>query len=196
MDPNTNWTLIGLIKAFVDLLVAYVLLCGAFIVFLVSKFLNLLGLSLLCPCNGLFGLRKSSLCWHKLLLDFPVEKIHHVKILAQSRFPLTMVQNGTKFHEPEGEACSSSVPTLMSPPRNYKKDNGFDSKGKKFINQKRKSGFRWRRKATLDSAKVFPLSSSDDSQLLSATPECSSNRSQMINEVDSNWETKAARGGK
>ncbi|URD92515.1 hypothetical protein MUK42_01947 [Musa troglodytarum] len=53
-----NWTLPSLVGAYLDLALAYLFLCGAFLTFLASKFLALFGLSLPCSCRDDYLVRK------------------------------------------------------------------------------------------------------------------------------------------
>ncbi|KAJ6793016.1 Uncharacterized protein M6B38_112355 [Iris pallida] len=50
-----DWTLPSLVGTYIDLLLALLFLIGSTLVFLGSSLLSLLGLSLPCPCDGLFG---------------------------------------------------------------------------------------------------------------------------------------------
>ncbi|GMY33912.1 probable myosin-binding protein 6 [Fagus crenata] len=175
-----SWTLGGLIGAFLDLLLAYILLCVSAYVFFTSKFLSFFGLYLPCPCNGVFGYRNSNLCWHTLLIDWPKGIICSVQKSMLTNFPYDFVgfkdqecslhkksvregncENGVL--ELEGEASSSSFPS----PRLQNlvdKESGYDAKGKRVMNLKQRSGFRRRRRAALDSRKFSFVLPNDNSQ--------------------------------
>lgn len=158
-----SWTIWGLIGAFVDLAVAYFLLCASAFVFFPYKFCNLLGLDLPCPCNGVFGYRNSYLCWHKLLIDLPGRNILYVQMMIKSKFPFDLIWfqyqpcNSDRVlcscricdHgvlELENEACSSSFwnPKFQNL---VDRESGFDAKGKKIVKQR--YGTRRRRRSSL-----------------------------------------------
>lgn len=85
---NHSWTLVGLIGAFLDLVLAYILLCASAFAFFASKFLGVFGLYSPYSCNGFSWYLNSSDCFlYKLLVDFPVQKISSVQLAAKSRFP-------------------------------------------------------------------------------------------------------------
>lgn len=121
------WTFTGLVGAFIDLAIAYFLLCASSIAFFAVKFLGFFGLSLPCPCDGLFVNPNSNYCLHRLLVDFPTKKASSVQLAVRSKFPFDSVlakdQNldlslklvedrniyGNGFVELEGEASCSSI---------------------------------------------------------------------------------------
>ncbi|PON70806.1 Zein-binding domain containing protein [Parasponia andersonii] len=169
------WTVSGLIGAFIDLALAYFLLCASTFMFFASKFVSIVGLDLPCPCNGFFGYRNDNFCWHKLLIDWPIRKIYAIQMCAKSRFPFDLVwfrneSNSSKklnrdmscengFVELENEeVCSSS----FSSSRNQNlvdRESGCDAKGKRVMNVKQRPGIRRRRRATLGYGRfayVFP----------------------------------------
>ncbi|CAK7333919.1 unnamed protein product [Dovyalis caffra] len=169
--PVHSWTLATLILAFVDLAIAYVLLCGSASAFLLSKFLSAFGLYLPCPCSGILGYQNNDLCLHKLVIDWPRSKINYVQDLVKSRFPFDLVwfrAQSSDLHvegvrdrkreneviELEGEGCSSSFsgPRLFS---SVDGESGYDTKRKKVTNQKLRSGIRRRRRTALGYGK-FP----------------------------------------
>lgn len=119
------WTFNGLVAAFLDLGIAYFLLCASSLVFFTSKFLALFGLCLPCPCDGLFGNLSSDHCFQKLLVDRSSKKISSVLHSARQNFPLNSMwdqepkccfksmsmheRNAKDAHvELEGEASGSS----------------------------------------------------------------------------------------
>lgn len=158
-----SWTIWSLTGAFIDLAIAYFLLCASAFVFFPHKFCNLLGLYLPCPCNGVFGYRNTCLCWHKLLIDLPRRNILYVQTMIKSKFPFDLIW----FHhqrcnsdrvlcscricdhgvlELENEACSSS----FSGPKFQNladRESGFDARGKKVMKQR--YGTRRRRRSSL-----------------------------------------------
>lgn len=86
-----SWTFIGLVGAFLDLAIAYLLLCASTLAFFTSKFLGFFGLSLPCPCNGLFGSSYSNYCVQRFLVDYPVESVSSVQLSVKSKFPFDSI---------------------------------------------------------------------------------------------------------
>ncbi|CAH9099440.1 unnamed protein product [Cuscuta europaea] len=87
-EVDCMWSLSSLVGAFLDLAIAYFLLCASSVVFLGTKFLGLFGLHLPCPCNGLFGTAPNrDLCLKRLLVDFPNEKVSNVHYSVEGKFP-------------------------------------------------------------------------------------------------------------
>uniref|UniRef100_A0A6N2MXU5 GTD-binding domain-containing protein n=1 Tax=Salix viminalis TaxID=40686 RepID=A0A6N2MXU5_SALVM len=175
-----SWTLADLILAFLDLAIAYVLLCGSACAFILSKFLSVSGFFLPCPCTGLLGYQNNDLCLHKLLIDWPTSKIYHVHALVKSRFPFDLIwfaDQSSDLHvegvrdrkrengvvELEGEGCSTSLsgPRLSSC---VDGESGYDAKGKKATNQKHKSGIRRRRRAALGYGKFLSALSTNSTR--------------------------------
>lgn len=206
------WTLGGLLRAFFDLALAYFLLCASTFVFFASKFLKVVGFYLPCPCKGILGYRNGNLCWHELLVERPVRKIHAVQVSVKSRFPFDLIwaedpsnllntklilgegncENGVL--ELEGEACSSSY----SSPRMQNlvdRESGFDAKGKRIINLRQRSGIRRRRRATLEYGK---FSSAFQNVGLSSTVGLSSSKSRCdVSEIkDKSTENLTTLSGK
>ncbi|KAF3457682.1 hypothetical protein FNV43_RR02340 [Rhamnella rubrinervis] len=120
-----SWTFTQLVGAFLDLSIAYLLLCASSIAFFISKFLGVFGLCLPCPCDGLFGNPRNNFCLQRQLVDCSFEKISSVQSSAKSKFPFDsiwhechggtsnvgLVREGThenKHVELEGGASSSS----------------------------------------------------------------------------------------
>ncbi|XP_038893608.1 uncharacterized protein LOC120082482 isoform X2 [Benincasa hispida] len=96
------WTFNGLVAAFLDLGIAFLLLCASTLVFFTSKFLALFGLCLPCPCDGLFGNLSSDHCFQKLLVDRSSRKISSVLDSTRKKFPLDSVWD-------EPKCCFKSV---------------------------------------------------------------------------------------
>ncbi|KAF2288884.1 hypothetical protein GH714_022553 [Hevea brasiliensis] len=86
-----SWTLSRLVGAFLDLSIAYLLLCASTLAYSASKFLGMFGLSLPCPCNGLFGDPNSDNCWQTALVDCQSEKISSVQFSVKSKFPFDSI---------------------------------------------------------------------------------------------------------
>lgn len=97
-----SWTFSGLIGAFVDLAIAYLLLCASAIAFFASKFLGFFGFSLPCPCDGVFVNPNRHLCLQSLLVDGPVERVSSVQLSIKSKFPF-----GSSWER--GENCQLNV---------------------------------------------------------------------------------------
>lgn len=86
-----SWTFGGLVGAYLDLAIAYLLLCGSTLAFFASKFLSFFGLSLPCPCNGSFGNPNGDNCLQKFLVDYPTERVSYVHFCVKSKFPFNSV---------------------------------------------------------------------------------------------------------
>ncbi|WCJ38071.1 hypothetical protein M5689_019149 [Euphorbia peplus] len=159
------WTLSGITTAFIDLAIAYTLLCGSAFAFISSNLLSFLGINLPCLCTGFFGIQSYDLCWHKLLIDWPIRKIRDVEGLIKHRFPYDFEHvkgDGNRITELEEEACSAS----LSGPTAYEsvdRESGCEAKGKKIVNPRSKSVTRRRRRAVLGYGKVLPAMSSNSS---------------------------------
>ncbi|CAL8177982.1 unnamed protein product [Prunus armeniaca] len=169
------WTLGVIVGAFLDLALAYFLLCVSTFVFFASKFLKIFWVYLPCPCNGFLGYRNRDLCLHKLLIDGPVARIRVVQELVKSKFPFDVVwskdqrsnlnlklirdvncENGV--HEFESEAYSSaySSPKLQNL---VDRESGYDTKGKRIMVLKKRPGIRRSRRAAPEYGKLpSPLS--------------------------------------
>ncbi|XP_030472798.2 uncharacterized protein LOC115690554 isoform X1 [Syzygium oleosum] len=171
-----SWTLVGLIGAFLDLALAYFLLCISAFVYPASTFSSTFGIHLLCPCEGVLGFRSSSICWHKLLVEIPIRKIYSVQSLVRSRFPFgsvvsedesrnsdlklvrdKKVENGVT--ELSGEKLCSSLSGVVSQNLNDG-EIAHDVKGKGVVvGQKQRSGLgirRRRSRAVIGSGKFRP----------------------------------------
>lgn len=86
-----SWTFKGLVAAFVDLSVAFSLLCASSLVYLSSKFLGLFGLNLPCPCDGLFSDPHKNKCFQETLGNLPVKKICAVQRSVKNRTPFDSI---------------------------------------------------------------------------------------------------------
>ncbi|KAK7350001.1 hypothetical protein VNO77_08004 [Canavalia gladiata] len=178
-----SWTLGGLIGAFVDLVLAYFLLCGSAFAFFVSNWFRFLGFCLPCPCKGSFGYRNKSFCLHKMLFEWPSRKICSIQVMAAKRFPFDLIR--VKGHscsandgkvglerthgddrivgelEDEASCSSCSGPRLVS---FVDRENVCDAKGKRVMSLKRRSGVRRRRRSGYDCGKVSSVVPSDNLQ--------------------------------
>uniref|UniRef100_A0A803Q270 GTD-binding domain-containing protein n=1 Tax=Cannabis sativa TaxID=3483 RepID=A0A803Q270_CANSA len=86
-----SWTFCDLVAAFLDLSIAYFLLCASSLAFFATKLLGLFGLCLPCPCDGLFWNPRNNQCLQKQLVDCPYEKISSVQFTARSKFPFDSI---------------------------------------------------------------------------------------------------------
>ncbi|VVB01286.1 unnamed protein product [Arabis nemorensis] len=86
-----SWTFKGLVAAFVDLSIAFSLLCASSLVYLSSKFLGLFGLNLPCPCDGLFSDPHKNKCFQETLGNLPVKKISSVQRSVKNRTPFDSI---------------------------------------------------------------------------------------------------------
>ncbi|KAK7286814.1 hypothetical protein RJT34_22077 [Clitoria ternatea] len=177
-----SWTLGGLIGAFIDLVIAYFLLCGSTFAFFVSKLFWFCGLCLPCPCKGSFGFRNSSFCVHKVLFEWPSRKICSIQVMAAKRFPFDLVRvkghscstndkvvaaekthSGNRVVELDDEAsCSSCSGPRLLPLGD--RENLYDAKGKRVLSLKRRSGIRRRRRGGYDCGKIPLVVLSDNLQ--------------------------------
>ncbi|KAI3915485.1 hypothetical protein MKW92_030267 [Papaver armeniacum] len=88
--PIHSWTFSSLVGAFLDLSLAYLLLCGSTLVFVTCKFLSVFGLYLPCPCNGFFFNDRTK-CVNRFLTDAPSSKISSVHMSVISKFPFDSI---------------------------------------------------------------------------------------------------------
>lgn len=197
MQETHSWTLGGLIGAFIDLVLAYFLLCGSAIAFFASKFFRFFGLYLPCPCKGSFGYRNSSLCVHNLLFEWPLRKICSIQVMAAKRFPFDLVRvkghscssgNEKKYDnrlvqlEDEASCSSCSGPRLVPL---VDKENGYDAKGKRIMSLKRRSGIRRRRRGNYDCGKLPLVIASDNHQSDVAFASCLSCNGSIVRDKTS-----------
>ncbi|KAL0414077.1 UNVERIFIED_CONTAM: putative myosin-binding protein 5 [Sesamum radiatum] len=159
------WSLSGLVAAFLDLVIAYLLLCAAAVAYLASKFMSFFGLNLPCPCDGIFfNIQSKSFCLNRWLVDFPTQRVSDVQLSVKEKFPFsdctsgkTRVSDvvgdnyGNGILEIEGEASCSSVSDARKSADVVRKELGsraekYDMKGKGVINHRPKSRLRQRRK--------------------------------------------------
>lgn len=193
-DIGHSWTFSGLVGAFLDLAIAYFLLCCSAVTFFTAKFLGLFGFSLPCPCNGLFGFPYRGPCLQKLLADRPAETVSSVHFYVKSKFPFDVIfarndhcqlnlkllrerRLGDGGLELEAEASYSSS---SDPRRSQQSFSGSDSigkidfKGKGTANQKQRCSLRRRRRGSIDYGRLTPSSSYErmrsDARVLHRSP--------------------------
>ncbi|CAA3032826.1 Hypothetical predicted protein [Olea europaea subsp. europaea] len=175
------WTLSGLVGAFLDLAIAYLLLCASAVAYLATKFLEFFGLCLPCPCNGLFFTTPNrNHCLQQLLVDFPTQTVTNVQLSVTQKFPFndSIWANNQKgkvnndnimgILEMEGETSGSSVSDTRrsgNVPRrlpNWRND-GSNMKGKRVVGSTRRGGLRRRRRGVIDGGNFSSVSSYDPS---------------------------------
>lgn len=159
------WSLSGLVAAFLDLTIAYFLLCASAAAYLASKFLGFFGLNLPCPCDGMFiNIHSRSLCFDRLLVDVPLQKLSDVQLSVRQKFPFTNSISPRKYDgsvfgdncgngifELEGEvSCSSSVSDARESADVVRREissrtGKIDMKGKGILSYRPKSRLRHRR---------------------------------------------------
>lgn len=173
LDKIHSWSLGGIIGSFIDLFLAYVLLCVSTITFFASKLLQFFGLHLPCPCKGIFGYRNRNLCFHDILFEWPLKNVCSIQVMAAKRFPFDLVwvkkghsldnsnennivvdvkekTSDSRIVELEDES-SCSGPRLLSL---VDRDSGYDAKGKRILSLKRRSGTRRRKRGSYDYGKM------------------------------------------
>ncbi|KAJ4841745.1 hypothetical protein Tsubulata_003031 [Turnera subulata] len=85
------WSFSELVGAFLDLAITYLLLCACALSFLASKFLDLFGLCLPCPCNGLFSDPNRNKCWQRMLVECPSKNVSSIQASVLSRAPFDSI---------------------------------------------------------------------------------------------------------
>ncbi|XP_009139608.1 uncharacterized protein LOC103863615 [Brassica rapa] len=98
-----SWTFSGLVAAFLDLSVAFSLLCASSLVYLTSKLLGVFGLNLPCPCDGLFSDKNK--CFQETLVNLPVKKISSVQssVISTSPFDSLLYKEANGGKKRKGE---------------------------------------------------------------------------------------------
>ncbi|KAJ0034457.1 hypothetical protein Pint_25423 [Pistacia integerrima] len=187
------WTISELVGAYLDLSIAYLLLCGSTVAYIMSKFLGLFGLSLPCPCHGLFG-NPSKInynnCLQSLLVDCPPEKISNVQFLVKTKFPFNSVFANNlnpqlKIERNfEGEASCGSFSREVIEGESPVEEGSFDVKGKAITSRSLSSGIKRRENASADNDKSPSVSSLDpllsDEQAVLGSP---ASVSKIVNEI-------------
>ncbi|KAK4778230.1 hypothetical protein SAY87_018417 [Trapa incisa] len=165
------WTFSALVGAFLDLAIAYSLLCASTAAYFASKFLSVFGLSLPCSCGGLFGHpSKNSKCVQRVLVDSPLQKISAINTSIRSKAPFDLVSVSGKNSElnshlgrkgideiPQDETLSTSCSgkSLEPSPRKYVDDVHLRiselcvSEGNAADNWKQRPGLQQRRRGSL-----------------------------------------------
>ncbi|KAF8088504.1 hypothetical protein N665_0538s0005 [Sinapis alba] len=110
------WTFSGLVAAFLDLSVAFTLLCASSLVYLTSKLLSVFGSNLPCPCDGMFSDPRKNKCFQETLVNLPVEKISSVQRSVKSTTPFDSVlykEAGERRGDVEFEKEVFSTPSVV-----------------------------------------------------------------------------------
>lgn len=154
----------GLALAFLDLALAYALLCVSAVGFFCSTFFSFFGFFIPCPCVGVLGFVDSRFCLRKLLIEIPLRNIVAVHVLIKSRFPFSAIyydEQEDKFNLKDdrnrgseygfldlgGEVCSGSGQGLIL--RGLRDRRAGDVKGKGLLSQKQQRSARRRRRVIL-----------------------------------------------
>ncbi|PIN13907.1 hypothetical protein CDL12_13469 [Handroanthus impetiginosus] len=104
------WSLSGLVAAFLDLAIAYLLLCASVVAYFASKFLGFFGLNLPCPCDGVFlNIHSKSLCLSRLLVDFPNQKVSNLQLSVKQKFPFNDYCPKRHDHRIGGDNCVNGI---------------------------------------------------------------------------------------
>ncbi|PWA73826.1 hypothetical protein CTI12_AA258590 [Artemisia annua] len=170
------WTFESLVGAFLDLFIAYFLLCGSTIALFAVKILGLFGLTL----PSAYDLST----FRNLLVDYPTQRVSSVQYSVIRKFPFDAIfsranstnngnendggvnldnggVNGNRFRELEGEGEGEGEASCSSKSDARKVvRNEVDVKGKGGLNYRMRGGFRRRRRGGFDSSKESSVSSS------------------------------------
>lgn len=186
-----SWTFPSLVGAFLDLVLAYFMLCCSALAYFTAQFLAVFGLSLPCPCNGTFG-HPNPKCLQGFLVDAPTQKISTVHMSIKNRFPFdSMWTNNynpnsrflreksksptsaadTPFLEFDGEESCSSQSFSTASRNDRELERELDgpcvefsaSPGKGISSRKPPSGLRRRRRGLANRGKVSSAVSSSSS---------------------------------
>lgn len=179
------WNFTGLIGAFLNLSIAYLLLCTSLCIHILLRFLGFLGFSLPKFHNGRFG--DSNIMWkclhEDLLVDRASERISAVDRSIKSKIPfgsLTSDDDSNRFVElklvrknsgdisnarvkDETEDLSREEPNVI----NNKELGRFDlmtvqgMKGKRFVTRRSRNGLKNHRRGRVNCASLRSVSSSE-----------------------------------
>ncbi|XP_020867914.1 uncharacterized protein LOC9328312 [Arabidopsis lyrata subsp. lyrata] len=179
------WNFTGLIGAFLNLSIAYLLLCTSLCIHLLLRFLGFLGFSLPKFHNGRFG--DSNIMWkclhEDLLVDRASERISAVDRSIKSKIPfgsITSDDDSNRFVElklvrknsgdisnarvkDETEDLSREEPNVI----NNKELGRFDlmtvqgMKGKRFVTRRSRNGLKNHRRGRVNCASLRSVSSSE-----------------------------------
>lgn len=165
------WNLRDLVGAFLDLAIAYCLLCAATIAYSATKILSFFGLSLPCPCNGLFfTTRNKNYCLQRVLVDYPTKSISSIQLSVKLKFPFND-SFWSKNHctsNVNDNAMNSSVSDSRRLGNVVRRDlnargEKYDVKGKGVLSYRPRSGMYRSRKGGIDHGNYSPVSVYDTS---------------------------------
>ncbi|GMI89986.1 hypothetical protein HRI_002667900 [Hibiscus trionum] len=169
----SSWTFAALVGAFLDLSIAYLLLCGSTLAFLASKFLGLFGKLLPCPCNGSFGYPHKKKCYQSMLVNNPHLKISSVRSSVKEKLPFDSIWN--EFYDVDDEE---------------EKKNSVGANKRRFGNQRPRVGLRRRKRVAIDGygGKVLTFSN-DPLASIHTTPSGLSASITTPSDSEDGWET-------
>ncbi|VVA90014.1 unnamed protein product [Arabis nemorensis] len=179
-----NWNFTGLIGAFLNLSIAYLLLCTSLFIHLVLRFLGFLGFSLPRFHNGRFGDANMKKCLQGDLVNRATERISVVDRSIKSKIPfgsITSDDDSNRFGELKlvrknsGDISNGRVKdeTEDDVPReeqnviNNKNLGGFNlmnvqgMKGKRFVTRRSRNGLKNHRRSRADCVSLRSVSSSE-----------------------------------
>lgn len=177
-----DWNFTGLVGAFLNLSIAYLLLCTSLCIHLLLRFLGFLGLSLPSFHNGRFGdanMRKY--LREELLVDCASEKISAVDRSIKSKIPFSSItsdDDSNRFVELKlvrknsGDDISNArvkdeTEDLSREEQNNKELGRFNlmtvqgMKGKRFVTRRSRNGLKNHRRGRVDRGSLKSISSSE-----------------------------------
>lgn len=146
------WTLSGLLGAFLDLALVYVLLCISATAFIPCKILKMIGLFLPCPCSGFYGRQNANLCFRRLLFNWPKRKISSVLHFVKTRFPFDLLLVDDQIGNSNRKLQTKGVP--QSQQNLADKDGDYDRKGKRVMYQRPRTKIRRGRRAAVECGRL------------------------------------------
>lgn len=165
------WNLRDLVGTFLDLAIAYFLLCAATVAFLVTKILRFFGLFLPCPCNGLFFTTPNkNYCLKRVLVDYTTESISSIQLSIKRKFPFhdSSWNKNNCTSNVNDNALKSSVSDARRLGNVVRRDlnarsEKYDVKGKGVLSYRPRSGMYRSRKGGIGHGTYSPVSLYDTS---------------------------------
>lgn len=178
-----DWSLTGLVGAFLNLSIAYLLLCTSLFIHVVLRSLGLLGFSLPRFHNGRFGV--PNMCIEGDLVDCASERISSVDRLIKSKIPFGSItsdnedDDSKRFVEMKlvrknsGDVSNARVKDeteedhVSSDEQNVEGLGGFNLmtvqgvKGKRFVTRRTRKSLKNPRRCRMDYESVGSVSSSE-----------------------------------
>ncbi|CAG7909118.1 unnamed protein product [Brassica rapa] len=169
-----DWSLTGLIGAFLNLTIAYLLLCTSLFIHVVLRSLGLLGFSLPRFHNGRFG--DPNMCIEGDLLACASEKISSVDRLIKSKIPfgsITSDDDSKRFVEMKlvrknsGDVSNARVKDETEEDTSRDEQNVMNLmtvqgvKGKRFVTRRPRKGLKNPRRCRVDYGSLGSVSSSE-----------------------------------